>query len=121
VEAGDRHAAVPVLELADDARERIRRVRRDAAVGARMQVDRRPGRVDLDVEHPAEGGGEGWASVLVEAAVPQQHGVRVEVVRGLTEVLRKRLARHLLLALDQESKVDAELAGGGEVLDRLQS
>src|SRR5207237_8224151 len=72
VEAGNGDPSGPVLELAEDARQRVERVRGDAAVAARVEVDRRAEGVQLDVENAPKAGDQGGPPGRGEAAGPAQ-------------------------------------------------
>src|SRR5450759_2389504 len=119
VEARDRDVAVAILQLSDDAGQGVDRVGCDAAVDARVQVDGGAGGVQLDVEQPSKGGGQGRVAVFVEAAVPDQHRVGLEARSVGSDVAREGFATDLLFALEDESEVDGWSAGREEVLDRL--
>ena len=70
--------SVTVLQLADDAGQRVDRVGRHAAVHARMQVDGGAAGVELYIKETAQGGREGGVAVFIQAAVPDQHRIRLE-------------------------------------------
>src|SRR5712691_269574 len=111
---------VPVLELADDAGEGVDRVRRDAPERARMEIDRGALRVQFEVEETAQRGGKRRVVLLVEAAVPNQDGVSLELRAVRVQVAGEGFAGDLLLAFEQEAQVDRRPTRGDEVLDRLQ-
>src|SRR5487761_348389 len=75
--------------------------------------------MQLHIKETPKRGGEGRMAVLIQAAVPDQHGVGLEARPVGADVARKGFAADLLLTLDHEAQVDRRAAGGKEMLDRL--
>ena len=71
------------------------------------------------VQKSAQRGRESGAAVLVHAAVPDEHGVGLQVRAVGAEISRQGWTRDLLLALDDEAHVDGEATRSVQVLSRL--
>ena len=76
---------LPIFELTDHVRERVDRVRRDSAVGSRVEVNGGALGVQLDVEQTAECCSDCRMPVLVHAAVPDQDRVGLQLFALLAQ------------------------------------
>src|ERR1700680_1081291 len=74
----------------------------------------------LHVKEPAQRGGRGRMTVLVEAAVPHEDRVRLQLRAVSADVARERFSRDLFFTFDQEPESEGRTAGGEEVLDSFE-
>ena len=112
VEAGQLDAAVLVLQLAQDFRQRVDRVQRGPAIQAGVQIAVGGLQGHLGVGHAAQAGGDGGGLDVPHAGVADQRHVRDQVglVRPQERVEVDRT--DLFLALDQHGDARRDAAAG---------
>ena len=120
VEARQRHGAILVVQVGEDAREDVDRVPGRAAVAARMQVAVGGSDHDLLPDQPAQHGGDGRRLGVPHAGVADERKVGPELVLVGLDERGERGRPRLLLALEQHRHVagqPARLAEGAQRLD----
>ena len=102
VEARNRHATIFIMQLGDDAREHIDRVRHRAAIHAAVQIARRTMHRDFHVDQPAQSRRNRRRLDVPHARVGHDANIRRQARLRLMHERLEALAARLLFAFDHQ-------------------
>ena len=114
VKAGQRHRAVGIMQIGEDAREHADRIDRRAAVKARMQVAVGAAQDHFFEHQAAQHGGDRRRLLVPHAGVANQHDVGFELAGVLGHEGGQRGRAGFLLAFKQNADVAGQAAGLAE-------
>src|SRR5437667_2474972 len=110
VETGNQNAALRIFQLADDLNQAKKRVRRSAAVHARVQIGFRPDRFQFRVNQATQPHAESRQVGRKQLSIADQREVGLELRFLLANVFSNRFAAHFLFTLDDNFYIQRQLA-----------
>ena len=113
IEAGDKHLAIGVLELADDFDEGKERIGRCAAVHAGMEVSLGSNRFNFRIDQPAQADAQSRKIGREQLGIAHQREVGFQFGFLRADVRRNRFTANFFFTFDNELHVERQLAAVG--------
>ena len=115
IKAGNRDAAMIIVDLRQQAGERHRRIFHAAAEDAGVQIARRPAQLDFKRDDAAQRVGERGMFQAGHSGVGNDDGIAEQFAAIFFEKVREAFAADLLLAFDDERQIARQRRAGFEM------